>query len=128
MLWDTRQNAPEASLLGVRITEDTYRHLVSRTCSIAAPATLPDEFRRWNRRELEAAAQRRATAEGGCPSGVTPGCATLPIDPPLETRLAETPGEAGGAVENTEDAEQEAGVSDGPDGGEDAESSGQAES
>eukprot|EP00965_Chrysotila_dentata_P171159 5648385-Pleurochrysis_carterae.AAC.1 len=27
MLYNTRQNAPEASLLGVRITEDTYRHL-----------------------------------------------------------------------------------------------------
>eukprot|EP00965_Chrysotila_dentata_P151822 5016800-Pleurochrysis_carterae.AAC.1 len=98
MLWNTRQNTPEASILGVRLTEDTYRRLVSHTCSTAAPTTLPDEFRRWNRRALEAAAQRRAEAEGGDPSGVT-----------------------------TEDAEQEAEVSSGSDGGEDAESSGQAE-
>eukprot|EP00965_Chrysotila_dentata_P021594 715043-Pleurochrysis_carterae.AAC.1 len=69
MRMNTSQNAPEASLLGVRITEDIYRHLVSHTCSIAAPTTLPEEFRRWNRRKLEAAAQRRAAAEGGGPSG-----------------------------------------------------------
>eukprot|EP00965_Chrysotila_dentata_P136907 4528398-Pleurochrysis_carterae.AAC.1 len=71
MLWNTRQNTPEASILGVRLTEDTYRRLVSRTCSTATPTTLPDEFRRFNRRKLEAAAQRRAEAEGGGPSGVT---------------------------------------------------------
>eukprot|EP00965_Chrysotila_dentata_P001031 33579-Pleurochrysis_carterae.AAC.1 len=45
----------------------------------------------------------------------------------LETRLAEAPGEAGGTVENTEDAEPEVGTSVGLDRGDDVESGGQAE-
>eukprot|EP00965_Chrysotila_dentata_P064036 2120641-Pleurochrysis_carterae.AAC.1 len=70
---------------------------MSHNCSTATPATLPEKFRRWNRRALEETAQHHAAAEGEGASGITPGGATLPIDPPLETRLAETPGEAGGA-------------------------------
>eukprot|EP00965_Chrysotila_dentata_P071230 2353606-Pleurochrysis_carterae.AAC.1 len=127
MLWNTNSSAPEASLLGVRLTEDTYRRLRSNTCSTATLATLPEEFRRWNRSALEEAAQRRAAAEGEGSSGVPPGGATPSTAPPLETRQAEAPGEAGSTVENTEDAEPEAGVSGGPDGGDDAESDGQAE-
>eukprot|EP00965_Chrysotila_dentata_P022704 752221-Pleurochrysis_carterae.AAC.1 len=45
MLWNTTRSAPEASLLGVRLTEDTYLRLRSNTCSIALPDTLPEEFR-----------------------------------------------------------------------------------
>eukprot|EP00965_Chrysotila_dentata_P128141 4236754-Pleurochrysis_carterae.AAC.1 len=80
MLRNTRNNAPGASLVGVRLTEDTHRRLMSHNCSTATPATLPEEFRRWNRRALEEAAQHRAAAAGEGPSGVTPGGATLPID------------------------------------------------
>eukprot|EP00965_Chrysotila_dentata_P098392 3252353-Pleurochrysis_carterae.AAC.1 len=72
------------------------------------PATLPEDFRRLNRRALMEAAQRCAATEGGGTSGVTSGSAMRPTDPPLETRHEETPGEAGGAMETTEDAEQEA--------------------
>eukprot|EP00965_Chrysotila_dentata_P017811 592766-Pleurochrysis_carterae.AAC.1 len=96
---------------------------MSHTCSTAKPAALPKEFRWWNRRELEESAQHRAAAEGEGPSGVTPEGAMLPIDPPLESRHTEAPDDAEGTVENTEDAEPEAGVSGGLDGGEDAESS-----
>eukprot|EP00965_Chrysotila_dentata_P147469 4868340-Pleurochrysis_carterae.AAC.1 len=59
------------------------------------PVTLPEEFRLRNRRALMEAAQRCAAAEGGGASGVTPGGATRPTDPPLETRHAETPGGTG---------------------------------
>eukprot|EP00965_Chrysotila_dentata_P066432 2199593-Pleurochrysis_carterae.AAC.1 len=70
VLWNTRDNTPGASLLGVRLTKDTYRRLVTHTCSTATPDTLPEGFRRWNRRELEEAAQHHAVAEGEGPSGV----------------------------------------------------------
>eukprot|EP00965_Chrysotila_dentata_P074146 2448590-Pleurochrysis_carterae.AAC.1 len=127
MLANTRRNTPEASLFGIRLTEDTYRRLKSNNCPTATPATLPEEFRRRNRRALVEAAQHRAAAEGEGTSDVTPGGATLPTDPPLESRHTEASGDAGGTVENMEDAESEAEVSGGLDGGEDEESGDQAE-
>eukprot|EP00965_Chrysotila_dentata_P088426 2920092-Pleurochrysis_carterae.AAC.1 len=76
MLANTRERAPEASIFGIRLTEDTYRRLMSNRCSTAMPVTLPEELRRQNRRALMEAAQRCAAAEGGGTSGVTPGDAT----------------------------------------------------
>eukprot|EP00965_Chrysotila_dentata_P054637 1813944-Pleurochrysis_carterae.AAC.1 len=96
LLSNTNSSAPEASLLGVRLTENTYRRLRSNMCSTAFLATLPEEFRRWNRDALEQAAQRRAAAEGEGSSDVPPGGATSPTAPLLETRQAEAPSEAGG--------------------------------
>eukprot|EP00965_Chrysotila_dentata_P025181 835574-Pleurochrysis_carterae.AAC.1 len=116
MLANTREREPEANTYGIRLTGDTYRRLLSNSCPTATPATLPEEFRRRNRRELREAAQRCAAAEGGGTSDATPGSAALPTDLPLESHPTEASSEVGGTVENTEDAEQEAEESDGPDG------------
>eukprot|EP00965_Chrysotila_dentata_P002189 72066-Pleurochrysis_carterae.AAC.1 len=96
MLANTRKNTPEASLFGIRLTEDTYRRLKNNNYPTATPATLPEEFRLRNRRALAEAAQHRAATEGEGTSGVTPGGATFPTDLPLESRLTEVSGEAGG--------------------------------
>eukprot|EP00965_Chrysotila_dentata_P131888 4360022-Pleurochrysis_carterae.AAC.1 len=64
MLANTRAKAPEANTFGLRLTGDTYRRLLSNRCPKAMPATLPEEFRHRNLRELKEAAQRRAAAEG----------------------------------------------------------------
>eukprot|EP00965_Chrysotila_dentata_P050587 1676432-Pleurochrysis_carterae.AAC.1 len=95
-------------------------------CSTSLPVRLPEEFRRLNHDALEQAAQRRAAAEEEGSSGVRPDDATSSTAPLLETRQAEAPSEAGGTEENTEDAEPEVGAPDGPDGGDDVESGGQA--
>eukprot|EP00965_Chrysotila_dentata_P045263 1503893-Pleurochrysis_carterae.AAC.1 len=100
---------------------------MSNNCSTALPATLPEEFRRRNRIALERLARRRTAADGEGSSGVPLGSATLSTAPLLETRQTETSGEAGGTVENREDAEPQAGVSGGPDESDGAESGGQAE-
>eukprot|EP00965_Chrysotila_dentata_P151904 5019521-Pleurochrysis_carterae.AAC.1 len=58
MLANNRENAPEANTFGLRLTGDTYRRLLSNSCPKAVPATLPEEFRHRNLRELKEAAQR----------------------------------------------------------------------
>eukprot|EP00965_Chrysotila_dentata_P067633 2238130-Pleurochrysis_carterae.AAC.1 len=69
MLANTREKAPEASTYGLRLTGETYRRLLSNSCPKDMPATLPEEFRSRNRRELKEAAQRCVAAEGGGTSG-----------------------------------------------------------
>eukprot|EP00965_Chrysotila_dentata_P184807 6101286-Pleurochrysis_carterae.AAC.1 len=96
LLGKSDESAPEASLLGVRLTEDTYRRLMSNNCSTALPATLPEEFRWRNSIALEWLARRRTAEDGEGSSGIPLGSATLSAAQLSETRQTETSGEAGG--------------------------------
>eukprot|EP00965_Chrysotila_dentata_P198316 6178711-Pleurochrysis_carterae.AAC.3 len=56
--------APGSIFNCVRLTVNTYHRLMGDLCSTSLPTDLPEEFRRWNRREPERAMQCRLTTGG----------------------------------------------------------------
>eukprot|EP00965_Chrysotila_dentata_P244387 6205956-Pleurochrysis_carterae.AAC.1 len=92
---------------GVRLTVNTYHRLMGGLCSTCISTSLPEEFRQWNRLELEQAAQRKLATRGEGSSSGLHGNAALSSAPLSETRRVEVSDEADDVEADASHAEAE---------------------
>eukprot|EP00965_Chrysotila_dentata_P054466 1807220-Pleurochrysis_carterae.AAC.1 len=117
VLVNTIRNTPTASILGVRLTEDTYHTLMTHTCLTATPTTLPEEFRRWNSHRLEGGSASGNTEDEGHEAELSGG--------PDGGENTESSDQAGHAPSEADDAQEHslsAEASDAEGGGEENDS------
>eukprot|EP00965_Chrysotila_dentata_P068009 2249657-Pleurochrysis_carterae.AAC.1 len=124
MLDVNNRTAVGSSNIGVQLTENTYRRLMSSLCPTSLPTKNLDSGTavRWSKRRN---AERRRKEEPH-PAARTETRRALSTTPHSETHQAEISNEAGDTEESTNDAEQESHAADGSGKDDDAESGSQA--